>query len=150
MAAVNDITSREEPHLLPDFLLQQHQISGSSENVKTSDQETSYDSNQNGGSDSVSMDIDLNDGKILLDFANSQERDLSYKNNLKIVNVSSLSDEYVDINDVKSINEKYCVFSEGFPPKSSVRKSQRKIQKDGCCELHFDGLSFLFREFLNL
>ncbi|XP_055710804.1 PR domain zinc finger protein 10-like isoform X2 [Phlebotomus papatasi] len=131
LAAVNDITSREEPHLLPDFLLQQHQMSGSSENVKTSDQETSYDSNPN-GSDSVSMDIDLNDGKILLDFANSQERDLSYKNNLKIVNVSSLSDEYVDINDVKSINEKYCVFSEGFPQKSSVRKSQRKIQKDGC------------------
>ncbi|XP_055684555.1 uncharacterized protein LOC129790822 [Lutzomyia longipalpis] len=134
LAAVNDITSREEPHLLPDFLLQQHQLS-SSNVVKSTDPETSYDSTHN-GSDSVSMDIDLNDGKILLDFANSQERDLSYKNNLKIVSVSSLSDEYVDINDVKSINEKYCVFSvddkyDSFPPKS-IRKSQRKIQKDGC------------------
>ncbi|XP_059617510.1 PR domain zinc finger protein 10-like isoform X2 [Phlebotomus argentipes] len=139
LAAVNDITSREEPHLLPDFLLQQHQMSGSATNVKAGDQEASYDSNHN-GSDSVSMDIDLNDGKILLDFANSQERDLSYKNNLKIVSVSSLSDEYVDINDVKSINEKYCVFSgdekyqqeDSFSAKSSLRKSQRKIQKDGC------------------
>ncbi|GAB0098354.1 hypothetical protein DMENIID0001_140750 [Sergentomyia squamirostris] len=138
LAAVNDITSREEPHLLPDFLLQEHQLGGNSSNVKSVEQESSYDSNQN-GSDSVSMDIDLNDGKILLDFANSQERDLSsFKNNLKIVNVSSLSDEYVDINDVKSINEKYCVISgiddkygEIYPGKS-VRKSQRKIQKDGC------------------